>query len=360
MESHLFLTGATGYIGASLLQKWLTSSGSKITLLVRGKRDDDPRKRINKVLAELFPSSELAALWKRMDIVEGDVSFDRFGLKGSVYSGLAARITHVIHCAAAARFDLELEEARKVNVTGADNALKFAGECEHLSRMDYIGTAYVAGKRKGIVRENELDEGQEHNNTYEKSKLEAEKLVREGARKLPVAILRPSIVICDSKTGRASNFNGFYRALRLYAHGFLKFLPAYAASSMDLVPVDYVTDAIFSISHDPESTGRCYHLTAGLDNGTSIQEIAELAAHHFGREKFRLMPPEEFNSFVARMKTSFSEEEQKMINEIELYMPYMISELKFDNANTRSAVEAKVPRVSDYFGKMAEYIMKNG
>lgn len=358
MTREMFLTGATGYIGSSLLQKWLNSSDVKFNLLVRSKHEESPQNRIKSVLAELYANTDVSRFSERIEVIEGDVSLDKFGLKESEYEMLAERTSHIIHCAAAARFNLELPDARKTNVMGAENILKFARKCETLVKIDYIGTAYVAGRRKGIIKEDELDKGQQHNNTYEVSKLEAEKLVRENMSELPITILRPSIVICDSKTGRASNYNGFYRAVRMYFLGLLKILPGYPSSLMDLVPVDYIADATYSISKNMDSIGKCYHLTAGLNNITTLGEIRDLAGYYFGKEKFALIPPEEFNVYVSKIENKLSEEEHDMIDEIRLYMPYLTSELKFDNSNTMRETELEVPKVSSYFGKMAEYIMK--
>ena len=291
--------------------------------------------------------------------MEGDVSFERFGLKEKPYRELASRVTHIIHCAAAARFDLELDDARKTNVGGTRNILDFGRACGALRRIDYIGTAYVAGQRAGVIREDELDEGQKHCNTYERSKMEAEKLVRDSMRELPIAIIRPSIVICDSRTGRASNFNGFYRAMRMYALGGLKAVPGNPSSTMDLVPVDFVTEAVHSISNNPASAGACYHLTAGVDNATFLEEISELASRHFGREKFAIVPPDEFAAHVSKIRDGLGEKELGMINEIMLYMPYLTGELRFDNSRAVRETSLEAPPVRSYFGKMAEYIMKN-
>jgi long-chain acyl-CoA synthetase len=359
MTETLFLTGATGYIGASLLRKWLERSDARLVLLVRGKHGQNPRGRVEDVLAAMYPAAEAARFSKRIEVADGDVSFDRFGLAETLYRDLASRVTHVIHCAAAARFDLEIEEARRTNVGGTRNVLDFGMACGMLRRIDYIGTAYVAGKRRGVIREDELDEGQEHSNTYERSKMEAEKLVRERMRELPVAILRPSIVICDSRTGRASSFNGFYRALKMYWLGVLKMLPGDPSATMDLVPVDYVTDAVHSISNNPGSAGACYHLTAGPNNATPLEEISELAGRHFGKERFAIVPPEEFAAYVAKMKNRFGEKELDMIKEITLYLPYLVGDLRFDNSNAVRATGLEAPIVRTYFGKMAEYIMKN-
>ena len=358
MTGEMFLTGATGFIGGSLLQKWLNSSDAGFNLLVRSKHEESPQDRIKKRLAELYPNTDSSRFSERIEVIEGDVSLDKFGLKDSEYERLAKKTSHIIHCAAAARFDLELQDARKTNVMGTENILNFARKCERLERIDYIGTAYVAGRRKGIIKEDELDKGQQHNNTYETSKFEAEKLVRESMSEFPITILRLSIVICDSKTGRASSFNGFYRVLRMYSLGWLKVLPGYPSTFMDLVPVDYIADATYTMSKNMNSIGKCYHLTAGLNNVTTLKEIRDLASHYFGKEEFALIPPEEFNVYVSKIENKLSEEERDMTDEIRLYVPYLTSELKFDNSNTVRETGLEVPKISSYFGKMAEYIMK--
>lgn len=352
------LTGVTGYIGSSLLQKWLDCTDNKIHLLVRSRHEERPRDRIERVLTGFYPDEDISRFSGRIEVLEGDVSLDGFGLKREAYEGLGEKICHVLHCAAAARFDLELEDARKTNVGGTVNVLDFARTCKGLERVDYIGTAYVAGRRKGIIKEDELDRGQQHNNTYERSKFEAEKIVRERMSQLPIAIHRLSIVICDSRTGRASSYNGFYRVLRMYSLGLLKMLPGYPSSPLDLVPVDYVSDAVYSLSANRASLGRCYHLTAGLNKTTTLGEIRDLAGHHFGRDPFALIPPEEFLAYVSQMENRLSRGERDAVDEIRLYLPYMSSELKFDNSSALRETGIEAPEVASYFGKMAEYIVK--
>ncbi|MBN1163749.1 MAG: SDR family oxidoreductase [Candidatus Krumholzibacteriota bacterium] len=360
MKEYVLLTGATGYIGAGLLRKWLKEGKGNLVLLVREKRGESPGKRIDGVLAELYAGHlpDPARFAGRIEVHRGDVSRERLGLEEKEYTELAGRISRIIHCAAAARFDLDLEEARRTNLGGTRNILDFAGKCNRLKKVDYVGTAYVAGKRKGVIREDELDAGQEHNNTYEASKMEAEKLVRSKMSELPLSIFRPSIVISDSETGRASSFNGFYRALKMYWLGLLKIIPGYPESVMDLVPVDYVTEAMFRIAYSAESVGKCFHLTAGPDNATTLGEIRDLAGKHFRKEPFDLVPPGDFEDYVQKYKMNLPEGGIRMMDEIVLYLPYLAGELRFDNANTVRLAPLKVPPVRQYFGKMAEYIMR--
>jgi long-chain acyl-CoA synthetase len=361
MTSRVFLTGVTGFIGRYLMQKWMDSSEVSFHLLARRKHDLSPRERIHQILAELYSDADSAHLAGRIEVVEGDVSLDKFGLKDSDYKQLSEKVSHIIHCAAAARFDLELEEARKINVKGTENVLALARECPGLKKIDYIGTAYVAGRRTGIIKEDELDEGQEHNNTYERSKLEAEKLVRESMAALPITIYRPSIVICDANTGRVSSHSAFYRVLKMYLQGRLPMLPGSPSCLLDLVPVDYMADAAYLISQERTSPGKCYHLTAGLNNLTTLEETRELASHYFNRKKFSIIAPEQFMAYVSQVQESLSDEDRDMIDELKIYLPYLTGQLRFDNSNTLKALSKtglEVPRVGDYFGQMAEYMMK--
>jgi len=355
MSGELLLTGATGYIGQALLWKWLLSTNVKCNLLVRSRQSASSRSRIEAALRE--SGGDPLPWLKRIEVFDADVSQEKFGLSSTSYETLTGRVTHIIHCAAAARFDLELEEARRTNVGGVQHILSFAEQCRNLTKLDYIGTAYVCGLRRGLIKESELDMGQQHRNTYERSKFEAEGMVREWMTRLPISIVRPSIVICDSRTGYASNHNGFYRALRLYLKGGLTMLPGYSGSLLDLVPVDYVADACFAISRSPATMGKYYHLTAGIDNATTLGEIQELASRYSGKAKFALIPPSEFLAMIAKMKATLPEEELKAVKEMELYMPYLLCELQFDSTNTIRDTGMRPPAVRNYFDKFVQRIL---
>ncbi len=359
MQDRVFLTGATGFIGASLLQTWLDRSDAIVAVLARAKHDVPPAQRIRDILAELYPQAQVPRLLERVKVVEGDVTQDRLGMRADHYDRLASETTHVIHCAAAVRFDLELEDARRENVGGTRRVLEFGRECRALRRMDYVGTAYVAGKRRGLIRENELDEGQQHNNTYERTKLEAETAVRQSIPDLPVTILRPSIVVCDSRTGRATNHNGFYRALSMYWRDQLKILPGDPETRLDLVPVDYVAEAAYSIASAGGPAGQCYHLAAGPDVAVRLADIQDLTSLHFGKKKFRIVSPEEFKNHVAARRPAMSEEERDAADEILLYLPYLTGELAFDTSNARKTTGLTAPRVETYFRAMADYVMRH-
>jgi len=359
MPSDLFLTGATGFIGSGLLQHWLETTAAQLYLLIRPRRDQDPQSRLEKILQALYPAGAPPGLRTRIEVLGGDIALPGLGLTPADEQRLSKRITHIIHCAAAARFDLELDEARRINVGGTERILEMARRCRRLEKLDYIGTAYVAGRRQGPIKEDQLDEGQEHHNTYERSKLEAEALVRAHWSRLPITVYRPSIVIGEATTGRISPHSAFYRVLEMARKGALKALPGDPDALLDLVPLDYCTRAVEIISRDAGSAGRCYHLTAGTDRLTSLGRIRDLTARHFGTEPFTILPEEQFDSLIARRQEDLSEEERAMMAEIDLYRPYLSGRPRFDTTHTSAALKGsglEVPPLEDYFPRIAAYL----
>ena len=177
-------------------------------------------------------------------------------------------------------FELGLQAARAINVEGTLRVLEFAERCHArggLRRFSYISTAYVAGEHAGCFSEDDLDVGQRFRNAYEQSKFEAECLARPlRGQRLPITVLRPSIIVGERDSGWTASFNVLYWPLRAFARGAYAALPARRDAPVDVVPVDYVADAIFALSQAPEAEGATFHLTAGA-HASSVGELVELA-----------------------------------------------------------------------------------
>jgi thioester reductase-like protein len=240
-ERPILLTGATGFVGMAVLAR-LLAAGHEVHCLIRASDDAEADSRLRAVLQQVQ-----APATGRAVAIAGDLTAPRLGL-GQRHDEIAARVGTVIHSAASVAFDLPIEEARAINVEGTRRVLDFAGAVPDLQRVAYVSTAYVAGDRRGTVYEDDRETGP-FRNSYERSKHEAEGVVRASG--LPWTIARPSIIVGESTTGWTASFNVLYAPLRAFAAGAYPVLPARRRSPVDVVPVDYVADAVAALARHP-------------------------------------------------------------------------------------------------------------
>jgi thioester reductase-like protein len=365
---NVLLTGATGFLGSEIMKRiLLRHPQTRLALLVRSTARETARERVDKLLARTFGQEEAARLGERVEVVEADISLRGAGMDSERAANLASRVDHVIHCAATVRFDLALDLARRDNTEGTRNVLLFAERLPHLGRFDYIGTAFVAGDRRGLIKEDELDVGQRFSNSYEQTKMEAEKLVRAFGERHPAAIYRPSIVVGSSQTGETTSFQGFYQALlfyrRLYARRLVVLIPADPNTPLDLVPVDYVVDALFALMHTTKSIGRCFHLASGPGNTCTTDEILKMLAEFTGVPKPPYVSRRAYERVLRPLLRTllFWDSRKEIARKAEIYMPYAWSNLIFDKTNTNTVLNGSgitTPHVKSYFVKLLEYQAK--
>ena len=153
-----------------------------------------------------------------------------------------------------------------MNVDGTRNVLAFARRCASLRRFQYVSTCYVSGRYAGVFEERDLEKGQAFNNFYEETKHRAEILVRDRMREgLPATIYRPSIVVGDSRTGVTQKLDGPYYFMRwLLRQPRRALLPVIGSAErfrFNVVPRDFVLDAIAYLSGLTTSLGQTYHLS---------------------------------------------------------------------------------------------------
>jgi thioester reductase-like protein len=273
MNKIVFLTGATGLVGGNLIPRILKDhSITRLVLLIRGGSDREAELRVDQMLEVVTPEIDKDQAKRCIQVVRGDITLDRLGLSENLYNSLAKEVTHIIHSAATVQFQLPLECASLINCTGTKNVMTLAQCAQKTGRLKgvaYVSTAYVSGNLGGRILETELDCGQQFSNTYERTKLESEKIVRQLMNELPITIFRPSIIVGDSKTGRTTAFNVLYPPLKLIHHGLIQVLPGSENNPLDVVPVDFVADAIDHVFLKTEQgIGKTYHLTAGEGNST--------------------------------------------------------------------------------------------
>jgi thioester reductase-like protein len=156
-ERPILLTGATGFVGMTVLAR-LLEDGHEVHCLIRAADDGEADARLRAVLARVK-----APQTGRAVAVAGDITSPRLGLSDAGHDDLAERVGTVIHSAASVSFDLPIGEARAINVQGTQRMLDLAAAVPDLERFTYVSTAYVAGDRRGTIYEDDERCGRFHN-----------------------------------------------------------------------------------------------------------------------------------------------------------------------------------------------------
>jgi thioester reductase-like protein len=312
----VLLTGATGFLGMEVLARLLAHDNVEVLTLVRAADRDQARDRTNAVLRRLYEDPR--DLGSRLIPLHGDVASDGLGMRPADRRLIAGTTDAVIHCAARVSFGLPREEALNVNAAGTARLLKLALCMRRLERFVHVSTAYVAGHTRGTFGEDDLERGQEFRNSYELSKFEAERTLARCSAELPMVVARPSIVVGDRHTGWTPSFNVIYWPLRAFARGIIRDLPVDPEGIVDVVPVDYVADALVHMLECRDVCGRL-HLVAGecaLTNG----ELIGLACRWLGR------PAPSLHKTAA------------IPDEARAYLPYFDVQTSFADARARSTL----------------------
>jgi nucleoside-diphosphate-sugar epimerase len=223
MDTHFLITGATGALGQGLLPRLLQIyPDSKFIVLTRSIPDTQAHPRIHFV---------------RFDIRSDDWTL-------AIPSSLAAQISVILHLAADVRWNAPLDTALDVNTRASGRLADWAAaHCPRLRRFCYVSTAYVvAPNHLDNAPDRVVANGKNFNNPYEYSKSMAEAEVLQ--RDLPVVIVRPSLIVGDSKSGQIQGFNGLYTLLRFASQSLVPIVAGDPAAYVDIVTVDTVVDSI--------------------------------------------------------------------------------------------------------------------
>jgi nucleoside-diphosphate-sugar epimerase len=351
----LLLTGASGFVGQSVLARWLARTDRPVTVLVRAANDDAALARVTALLGEDAMRTRRGRR-ARFHALAADVTdFDPDAIVARAAAAGAGPIDQVIHAAACVRFDQTLEEARAVNVAGTQRMLALARRlhADHpLRRYVQVSTAYVAGDHPGGFGEGDRRIGQRFRNAYEQSKIEAEELVVGAALDgLPVQVVRPSIVVGDRQSGWTAAFNVLYVPLRALVAGAVDAVPEQDRGLLDVVPVDYVADGLLGLSDAP-ADGRTYHLTAGR-HAITVGELADLACTSTGRK-----PPPRVSAETFATVLGESAAGRVLAANLGDYLPYLDVRTRFDAAGAEAHLGPRgirVTPVADYLHRLIAY-----
>ena len=358
-DSGTLLTGATGFLGGEVLARLVERDERPVYALIRAADDEQAAARLRGVLIALLGSSEP---WSRRVVaVAGDIVQPGLGMAPERRVWLAERTRRIVHCAASVSFTLGLRESREINVEGTRRMLDLAELASRRGGLDYfshVSTAYVAGDHKGEFGEDQLDVGQGFRNAYERSKFEAEMLVRSRGDTLPVQIMRPSIVVGDSGSGWTPAFNVLYTPLRSFAKGAYPALPARRGSPVDVVPVDYVAESLLALSG---RAGTTYHLTAG-ERTTSVGELMDMASAYLDRPAPRVLSPFVYRRILHPLLVrTGSKSRRRALRRSEAFFPYFTMQVRYGNARARSALREhsiEPPPLDSYFDRLLGFALR--
>ena len=362
----IFLTGGSGFLGAALLPFLVEDRTIEtIYLLIRDSAKETAEQRLVTLINKVFVPDMRFHAAQKIKAVTGDLTLENMGMSPDTYESLVTSCTNILHVGASTDFAAPLAESRWVNVEGTRKILEFASAIQKktgtLLRFDYVSTAFVAGTLNGLVTENMLARGQTFANAYEQSKYEAELLVRDYQKTLPIAIHRPSIVVGDSRNGFTPHFKVLYWPLQLLAKNLLPFIPCNPKAMLDIVPVDFVAKSIYRLLLTPQSVGQTFHLTAGKDGVVPIKLFLRDAVRYTTIKKRPTMPLWVFKLIRTTMlRKIMSEDFWKTCELAAVYSEYLSgTAVVFDNQKTLSLLAAlnvaPPPRWQSYGQKILSY-----
>jgi len=330
----IVLTGGTGVFGKFLVND-LLKTNSKIILLVRA----DSQAQANDRAKKLFKAS--TPLPNRVTILKCDMTQENLGVTSDNYKVLRQNTTHILHAAASTRFNLPIEEARRNNVETTESLLSFARDCENLEKFGFVSTAFVAGKRSGIMLEGEFEHNEGFLNTYEESKYEAEMLVRSKIKELPIVIFRPSLIITPFKKSDTSPVNALTLGMFLARKGFLPILPGNENNKLDIIEGTIASKVIIQIFLKDKLHHLTYHVTSA-HNSPRIKDFIHLVEQQ-SRKKLPIRFCGDIDNYSLELKkvTRFRPDLIAIYKKTQSFLPELAFPKIYDNRNLLEELELK-------------------
>lgn len=291
----------------------------------------------------------------RVNLIEGNASSMDLGLSGSELAALTPEIDRIHHMAHVSSLAADRKLAERVNVGGAREVLEVARICRSLKCLVFHSTAHVSGDRTGLVLEGELEKGQGFRNVVEETLARGEKMMRAAMPKLPICVMRPTIVIGDSQTGEVDRFDGPYFLILLIVTSPADLplaLPGRPEASMHLVPVDYYVRAACALGRDARAPGRTFHV--GDPSPLTVKRVFELVASAGGRRNPRGFLPANLTKALLRTPGL-----DRIAKSPRAFLDALATPVSYSFANTSELLadtDVRCPPFESYVEGLVEYV----
>jgi thioester reductase-like protein len=357
----IFLTGATGYIGSYLAAGLLEQHGESLNLLVRAEDSEEAQRRLWHSLQLHFDFPVFREhLSARIRIFCGDLTSPRFGLTDEQYNLLAASTDSVLHCAASLNRKSE-KSCLNVNLRGTLEVVQLARRAHYahgLRRFSEVSTVAVAGRRNHdlVTEDSAIDWDRSDYDPYARTKKFGEHMVRELLPDVPRTIFRPSIVLGDSRRPETTQFD-MVRAFVFL--GGLPVLPFRPEDCVDIVPVDYVADAILTLHQHPCPKHEIYHLSSGTKS-QSFRELTAALAEARGKMK-PLFWPELQAPFrgIVEWLSGRRDNLGYAASLLKVFLPYLVWNTVFDNTRVVAELGRAPAPFSSYCFPLFRFAREN-
>ncbi|MEO6393970.1 MAG: SDR family oxidoreductase [Pyrinomonadaceae bacterium] len=344
-DDTVFLTGFPGFISGRLIEK-LAAAGSRLLLLVQPALRDRARREVNDLVERLGIATS------HFHLIEGDITLPNLGMSAADSARAVAETNVIFHLAAVYDLAVPREIALKVNVEGTRQVNAFARALKDLRRYHYVSTCYVAGKRKGVIRETELDPEAGFRNYYEETKYLAEAEVAALIPQLPITIHRPAIVCGDSRTGETAKYDGMY-PLMIYLLKSPRLLSipnlGNRAVRLNLVPVDWLIESMMALAGDERSIGATVQLAdpAPLTTEALFDALANAIGGH--RSRFTVPAPIVYYSLMLPISPPITGLPRSAV-------PYFFLDQTYDTEISESLLTVRCPSFTSYVDRLVEYV----
>ena len=359
-----FVTGATGFIGKFLVKNLLKRSGTIFVLV---------RKNSIKKLEALYPWWGLDEKQKRIVPVVGDLAKPKLGIAAADIAKMKGKVSHLFHLAAIYDLSADAESQRVANIDGTRNAVELA-EAIKAGCFHHTSSIAAAGLYDGTFREDMFEEAEELDHPYFRTKHDSEAIVRNEC-KTPWRVYRPGMVVGHSQTGEIDKIDGpyyFFKLIQKMRDTLPKWMPTVGIEGgrINVIPVDYVVDAMDYIAHKKGLDGGCFHLTdpEPMRIGEILNMFAK-AAHapqmtmRLNAKMFSFIP-----SYIVQGMMQVApvrRARNQILNDLGIpkdIFGFINYPTKFDNRDTVKALKGSgiaVPKLETYAWRLWDYWERN-